>query len=844
MGGYKMIAIYGQRRAYLVSTASAAALVLAGVLPASHASAQAAAKPGQLEEVVVTAQKRSEKLQRVPIAVTAFTAAELKRKNITEVSDLGRLTPNANLDTASPFGGAYQVLSASIRGIGQDDFGINLDPGVGVYVDGVYYARTVGANVGLLDVSRIEILKGPQGTLFGRNTIGGAINVVTATPGNVYKADLEATGGSYNRRDFQGTVDLPFIPDKLLGSLTFSSDNRDGYEKRIPYSVPGGYVSDPATAFKNLGTETFGTQGGQGDDTLRGKLKVVVSDTLSDTISADWTHSNSSSSAESLLAAPTSLSQGAVFGPFYNFCIAGIAAIPTLPIACGPRGPGLTPAGTTNGNPGIFGATGRLPFGPQYITKNIDTTYATGPDFDILTNYGVANVIDWNVAEWADLKSITSYRAMNWKVALDPDGSPVDMNQGAFEINQHQVSQEFQATGAVLDDKLKYSSGLYYFNEGGFEQDYVTLGAGLLQIDGRSTIDTTSVAGYAHVDYNVIGNLTLIAGARYSYDHKSIVFDQFDNNLFDYKITGCYPLTAASVPCVQQRGGFPFQPANPTLYAPTGPYTQDFYVFTPTAGLNYQLTPDVMAYATYSKGFKDGGWSTRITQPELALPSFGPEKSQTYEVGVKSEFLQHRLEVDLDGFYTNYNGIQLNFQKGISPTIENAGNAIIEGGELETRALVTDDFSVAANAGYMNAYYTYLAPGINAGQSCVQPYEPCIALGSKLPKTPKWKMSVSPTYVLHLQNEGSIRFGLDYTYTASMFNDSVNTALLRRPDTNILNATVTYMSPGDRYELTVGGTNITDDRYLVTGNEDTTDSIIYGTYDAPAEWYVTARAKF
>jgi iron complex outermembrane receptor protein len=144
----------------------------------------------------------------------------------------------------------------------------------------------------------------------------------------------------------------------------------------------------------------------------------------------------------------------------------------------------------------------------------------------------------------------------------------------------------------------------------------------------------------------------------------------------------------------------------------------------------------------------------------------------------------------------------------------------------------------------MNAYYTYLEPGINAGQSCVQPYEPCIGLGSKLPKTPKWKFSLSPQYFYVLPSDAGIRFGIDYTHTSSMFNDSVNTTLLRRPDTDIVNMSITYMSPHDRYEITFGGTNITDDRYLITGNEDTTDSIIYGTYDAPAEWYITARAKF
>ena len=144
----------------------------------------ATAAQAQIETVVVTAEKRAENVQNVPIAITAFTGTTLQDKNITDLHGLSNLTPNVNLDGGAPFSGDSSVLSASIRGIGQDDFAFNLDPGVGVYVDGVYLARTIGANVNLLDVSRIEILKGPQGTLFGRNTIGGAISIVTRDPGD------------------------------------------------------------------------------------------------------------------------------------------------------------------------------------------------------------------------------------------------------------------------------------------------------------------------------------------------------------------------------------------------------------------------------------------------------------------------------------------------------------------------------------------------------------------------------------------------------------------------------------------------------------------------------------
>src|ERR1700733_6453124 len=199
------------------------ALCLAGAMSialplAAFSQTSAVADTGTLEEIVVTAEKRTENIQEVPIAITAFSESDLRAKGATDIHALSTLTPNVNLDAGSPFSGSNSVLSASIRGIGQDDFAFNLDPGVGVYVDGVYFARTVGANQNLLDVERIEILKGPQGTLFGRNTIGGAISIVTRAPGNEFTIQGQLTGGSFDRRDVSVMADLP-ISDTLLSTV-------------------------------------------------------------------------------------------------------------------------------------------------------------------------------------------------------------------------------------------------------------------------------------------------------------------------------------------------------------------------------------------------------------------------------------------------------------------------------------------------------------------------------------------------------------------------------------------------------------------------------------------------
>ncbi len=188
----------------------------------------------ELEQVTVTATRRSENIQDVPIAVTAVTSEQLESKGINDVAKLSAVAPNVTLDAGTPFSGSDTVLAAYIRGIGQNDFAFNQDPGVGVYVDGVYLARSVGSNTSMLDVERVEILKGPQGTLFGRNTIGGAISIITREPGKEFMFKGSVTGGTFNRMDVQATADLPFS-DTVRTSLSVSSAKRDGYQRRIPF---------------------------------------------------------------------------------------------------------------------------------------------------------------------------------------------------------------------------------------------------------------------------------------------------------------------------------------------------------------------------------------------------------------------------------------------------------------------------------------------------------------------------------------------------------------------------------------------------------------------------------
>src|SRR5438270_3203517 len=475
-----------------------------------------------LEEITVTAQKRTENAQQVPIAISAFSADMLQQKSITTVEQLSNLSPNVNLDAGTPFSGSDTVLSAYIRGVGQDDFAFNLDPGVGVYLDGVYLARSVGANTTMLDVDRVEILKGPQGTLFGRNSIGGAISIVTRDPGNEFRVKGEVTGGSFRRLDTRVSMDVPFS-DKLLSTFSFSEEKRDGYQRRIPYiqGNAGGtgagipdcttatcpYVVDSLEQFPSAGNKSGPTQGGIDKWSARGRFVLLVNDDVKLTVMGDYLNVDQSSAANTVLQAQSPQLAPGSLGTLANLCLQGV---PLGVLCSSPRG-GLSPTPTpmptsvplaglnVDGNP----YNNYLPWDGRFITNNIDTTYATGNNFSKLVNFGFGTVLDWNLAHDMKLKWINAYRAMHWDTGTDLDGSPETYLAPSFDMIQHQLSEELQLNGVAIDDRLNYAVGAYFFKEGGHLHDWVPFPLGILQIDGPNDLDTRSEALYAHLNFKL-----------------------------------------------------------------------------------------------------------------------------------------------------------------------------------------------------------------------------------------------------------------------------------------------------------------------------------------------------
>ncbi len=831
-------------------------------LAQEQASAQTSENDG-IGEIVVTAQKRSENVQSVPIAISAFSGTALGERAVGNVSQLAALSPNVNLDSGVAFSASTSVLAASIRGIGASDFAFNIDPAVGVYVDGVYLARSVGANQDLLDVERIEILKGPQGTLFGRNTIGGAVSIVTRDPGKEFSVRGDLTVGRFDLFQARASIDVP-LAENLYSSLTVDVKTRNGYMKRLPFPGSLAANSPPYTVYPAAAYESPSREGDEDNRTIRGKVKYNGSG-FRLTLSGDYAFTKGT--APTKLLQTTDGNPGGLFGNLYNLCISTPVATLTaigLINMCNSSGTQLpsvrrnetfpvnrlyTLAGVNaDGNPN----NDLLPWDKRFITNSIDSSYATGNNYSHLRNWGLTATAEVDLGANATIKSITSFRKSHWISGLDGDGSPINMSTYSFDQKQKQFSEELQLVGSALDDKLHYVLGGYYFNESGFLNDYVISGEGIYVIDGPNWLDTNAYAAFGQVDYKVNDLIGITAGGRYTHESKSFEGGQQELSGLFYKLAGapCSDLAGNIFPDAVLPNGqscrvannYP-DPSNPLRIYPGGINHLKFNNFAPKLGVQIHPADDVMIYGSWSKGYKTGGWTTRYSTPQTFVSSFNPEKATTYELGLKSTLLNRRLQVNAAVFLTNYNDIQLNYQVGGSPTIANVGDGKIKGAELEVVAQPTRGLTLNLALGYTDAYYTRLDPAV-AVTSGPNDLQAGALIGSVLPKTPKWKINFAPKYEFELGNGSHVTLLADYTYISAQTNNVERTLVLNRPAVSIVNASVSYRDPGDHYTLSVGGTNLTNERYVTSGSAIPAFGAIVGSYNRPAEWYARVGFKF
>lgn len=787
--------------------ASIAALFAASTSVPQVSAADAG--PRTLEEVVVTAQKISQNLQEVPIAVSSFSAESLDRLGISNVSQIADFAPNVTLDFTAPISGSSSALVSFIRGIGQSDFAMNFEPGVGLYVDGVYMARNMGGVIDLLDLERIEILKGPQGTLFGRNTPGGAINVVTKKPSQELEGNIELTLGEDNRQDIRGVINIP-LSDNLFSSIAISSKNRDGYVKRIPY--PDTLPADQ-TDFRSIDQGVLddlpngNDLGNENNDTVRAKLLWQMAEDKELLLSVDYTRVRENSAPTVLETAELWQSTGGIAG-LYNACVSGMGPPVCNSIIDGRTGNVVDP---------MF--TERTPYDNRFLTGSDHTTYGNSISGTALDAWGVSATYEWDISDTLSFKSITAYRDLESIFGEDADMSPVIIDHHGFELNQEQISQEFQLI--YSSEKFKWVAGLYYFNEEGENNDYVPLAGGLFQVDGPNDIENTSYAAFGQLTYNISEPWSVTLGVRATREEKEFTGGQTDRNDLSAKFG--VPLAA-----------FP-DPTDTTRLFPLGEQEQDFDDTSIRVGTEYRFSESLFAYFSFSQGFKAGGWDTRLTGPELVAPDFEEENVESYEIGLKSDWFDNTLRVNVAAFRTDYENLQLVIQRGISPLTANAGESEIDGVEVDFQWLATDKLQVTGSLGWIDAEYTKLDSRAN---------DVGIFLDNEFNNTPEKVASIALDYNQPLASGASLALHLDYAWKDDHFNDAVNTPELAEDAFGLTNVSIRYNSPDERWYATLGVQNLTDEDYVMSGFNQPGVGYIIKTIGRPREWWLTLGMDF
>lgn len=427
-----------------------------------------------LDEIVVTARKREESLQNTPIAVSAFTGDNMEARGSFTIDDIEKYAPNVTYQNNPSFSGASNSAAIYIRGIGQKDFLATVEPGVGLYVDGVYVARSVGGILNLGDIAQVEVLRGPQGTLFGRNTIGGAVSVTLNQPEPEFGGSVEFLVGKDDRVQTRGVLNVPLM-DNLYSRFSVFTHNRDGYVDRLDG--------------KDLGDDD--------EISARAAFLWMMSDNVSASLSFDYTKSDENGPAVSHLSYfydPSAVTF------LYNALTPGCGA---------PAGDPANPACINDA---------------QYnLGKN--HTAGTAPSFSNTELYGVNLTLDWKVSDSLQIKSITAYRDLDSEFARDLDKSPHDVDSAYDNFSQHQFSQELQFLGDAFDQQLHWILGVYYFSESAKNQNDIFLP--MLAFRSGGDVDNKTWAAFAQGTYDLTDRLSATLGVRYTEDTKEFRPDQY-----------------------------------------------------------------------------------------------------------------------------------------------------------------------------------------------------------------------------------------------------------------------------------------------------------------------------
>lgn len=811
-----------------VSMIALGAALAAGALsvPAAVAqSAQAGSEDGpDSRDIIVTAQFRSQRLQDTPLSITAVNAEMLEAREQKSVADLGQFSPNVNISQGSSLYG--NALSAFIRGVGQNNANFALEPGVGVYIDDVYYGTTFGAVFDLTDLDRIEVLRGPQGTLAGKNSIGGSLKLFSKLPNATDGGFLQASYGRFNRFDIRGSANFT-VAEGLYARISGVAKGSDGYMKRLDYGCanPGeGVAAESST----LGNCKVGTEGGSDVLALRAALRYAPEGSpLEVNLVADVARDNSEQVATKLMYADN----------------AGMRTYD----------PGNPAGGVPLDSRFITGSKSYTTYADYCNSGNITTAF--GFDYpqaktvcaspkSTSKSWGLAGTIDYDLGDSLSLKSITAYREAKGFSGVDADGSPINVLLEFLNLSHKQFTQELRLSGKV-GSLLDFTVGGFYYNAKDRQSLRIIIPNVMFDFLSDDPVKNVSKSAFVHAELHPFENFNIIGGLRYTHDRKTYTFARRnpDGSLptagpFVAASGGTYP---SSWVATSLGGGLDLVfPQNGLLAGLDGlsqTYSKgqvDWRI-----GVNYRWSPAFMTYAQVSTGFKGGGINP---MPYVAdqVRTFDPEEVTAYEVGFKADLLDRKLRINGAAFFNDYKNMQMTlYYCAVSATpspcalVANAGDAHVKGAELELFLEPVPGLTIDGNVGYLDFQYQSVSS------------ETGVSRDMKAPFNGKWQSSAGIQYQAELAGGATLTPRLDWDYRSSFFNNAINRTENRVPARSLFNARLTYMSADTDWSISAGVTNIFDKFYYNAINENMASyGMSTGVVGRPREWSLTVKRKF
>jgi iron complex outermembrane receptor protein len=761
--------------------ASVSALALLAAAPALGQPAGRAAAPDSatVGEVVVTAQRRAENLQEVPLAVSAFDATQMERRQVTRTIDVVTFVPNMEGHNNTSLGTANTY---SLRALNNTESIATFDPPVGTYVDDIYVSRQGANNFSFFDVERVEVLRGPQGTLFGRNTTGGAVQIIMRKPSTSFGGYLEGGFGNYNRRQARASVDVP-INEMFLTKLSAFYIKDDGYVRN--------QISGERLNFE----DSYG---------VRGALRVNLSESAIWDVALEYIDAQASN--------------------FINFKAPGSKKRINYTRLSKHRALGSIASAELQDN--VLNNQART----AALTSNFQ--FEVNPDLTINFITGYRNLEQDFVSDSFDsMNSGGVTFDSGYHILTHPPGTTTP---GAQDSRHRQFTQEIKFNGGIAD-RFDYVGGFYYFNE----RNRTVLGNYNISTTGVTTVSqdrtirnkTEALAGYLQVDFHATDQLTITAGGRYTDERKDIDFTPNPN-----------PLPRASPA---------FQPFNNSALIAAGiPTKRREKIFTPRVAIDFKVNDDLMLFASATRGFKSGGWNARANIGSQAL-DFAPEKVWSYETGVRSDWLDGRLRVNLTGFYYNVTDYQLpaGFLDPSTNTIvfvtRNFADLENYGLESEITWVPIDRLNLFWSAGLQHARYKNLDPAVvaqqqrclanipnNCNQGVVTPTG-----GIAIPtRAPSFSSVVGANYTFPITDKWDLIPSVNWSHIKGHYIGTANTPISYQRTRDTFNAGIT-LKDDTGWSLTADCTNCTNKAYVVS-------FLIYPYLNEPVRWNVRLKKEF